>query len=104
MVIAIVDLATGTGDDAPCAAVGRARGRDGVFVVIAMRLGRQQAVPIAEDRTVLMIGKGPAGIDQRKGAFDGTALLVGKAIEMDEGAAVGESGGTVAGKGEARNA
>ena len=63
MVVGVVGFAFAAGHDAPGAPIIGAGGRHGVFVIVAMGLGGQQMLAIAEDRSVLAIGEGTAGID-----------------------------------------
>src|SRR2546426_3727515 len=53
-------------DDAPRAAALLARGRHGVFVVVAARPGRQQAFAVAENDTVALVEKRPARANARE--------------------------------------
>ena len=53
-----------TTNDAPRAAIARARRRHGVLAVITTRVTRQQALPVAEDHAVLFIRERASGQNQ----------------------------------------
>src|SRR5262245_5944333 len=66
MVSGVVVLAAATGDDAPCAAIPRARRSNRVFAVVAALLRRQEIFPVGKHAPVLCIGKRPARLDERQ--------------------------------------
>src|SRR6185437_7451998 len=66
VVVGVVELAAGSPDDAPRAAVAHVRRLHRVLAIVAARLARQRALAIAEGGTVLRIGKRAAGADERE--------------------------------------
>src|SRR5690349_17537597 len=51
-------------DDAPSAAIARARGGHGVFAVVAAPLGRKQALAVGEDDAIFRKGERPTSVDR----------------------------------------
>src|SRR5690349_9427087 len=93
MIIRVIELAAASRDDAPGAAVARARRRYRVFAVVPARSFRQLALAIAERRAVAGIRKRAAGADQ----VDRSARLRGQLAQCD---VAGESSGRAEPQGE----
>src|SRR5574344_315199 len=76
-------------DDAPRPPAAFARGFDGVFAVVATFFGRQQALAVAKDAAVFVVGKGATVVD----ALIGGAGLHGQLGQADLAGRLVSAGG-----------